>query len=99
MNETPGADYGAFNGWFICIVGVVVALATDGEPQTVSMFVAVIGLGIALFARSTKPLEQAVMSNAGTGGGFCGLIGLMLLITVVMLLIAGSVLVVGGVLP
>ena len=98
MNETPGADFGGFMGWWILVVGVVAALATEGDPQTVGMVVAAMGLGIVVFARSTKPLEQAVMSNAGTSGGFCGLIGLMLLIIIVMLSMAGGVLVVGGVL-
>ena len=96
MSETPGADYGAFNGWVLLIIGVAVALVAEGDAQTVGMLVAGIGLAIALFARSTKPLEQAVMDNAGTSGGFCGLIGLMLLIVIVMLSMAGGVLVMGG---
>ena len=96
MNETPGADFGGFMGWWILVVGVVAALATEGDPQTVGMVVAAMGLGIVVFAQSTRPLEQAVMSNAGTSGGFCGLIGLMLLIIIVMLSMAGGVLVVGG---
>ena len=99
MSETPGADYGAFNGWFICIVGVVVALATEGEPQMVGAIVAVMGLAVAIFARSTRPIERAVMDNAGTGGGFCGLIGLMLLIIIAMGGMAVGIIQVGGILP
>ena len=96
MSDTPGADFGGFMGWWVLVVGVLVALVAEGDAQTVGMVVAAMGLGIVVFARSTKPLEQAVMSNAGTSGGFCGLIGLMLLIIIVMLSMAGGVLVVGG---
>jgi len=96
MNETPGADFGGFMGWWILIIGVVVALATEGDPQTVGMVTAVMGLGIVVFARSTKPIEQAVMDNAGTSGGFCGLIGLMLLIIIVMGGMAVGIIQVGG---
>ncbi len=96
MNETPGADFGGFMGWWVLAIGVVVALATDGDMQTLGMWVAGIGLAIALFARSTRPLERDVMSKAENQGGFCSLIGLLVLIVVVMLLIAGSVVLVGG---
>ena len=96
MNETPGADFGGFMGWWVLAIGVVVALATDGDMQALGMWIAGAGLAIALFARSTRPLEQAVMDNARTSGGFCGLIGLMLLIIIVMGGMAIGILQVGG---
>lgn len=96
MNETPGADFGAFNGWVLFIIGVVVATATEGDVQTVGMVAAVMGLAIALFARSTRPLERAVMDNAGSSGGVCGLIGLMVLIIIVMGGMAVGILQIGG---
>lgn len=90
MNETPGAGFGGFMGWWILIIGLAVGARGGPDLQAVGLYTTLAGLVIVVFARATRPLEQRVM------GGFCGLVLLMLLIIVVMLSLGGGLLVVGG---
>lgn len=75
------------------------ACALTGDGQTVGAIIAGVGLAIVAFAASTKRLERAVMSGAGSGTGCLGLLLLCALVIVGLVIIGGAGAGVAGVLP